>query len=126
MATIPTPHQPWCDESECITRPDGQIVHRSAGEVFDLNTAQMWTSSMLKVQFVEIGDDVEVGVTVEGAVSRHSAMVLPETAVELAKSLLDHAERAGAPSMAMTAELATLLGALEDVSITDEERHSLR
>jgi hypothetical protein len=78
------------------------------------------------VQLVETGEDIEVGVTVEGAVARSSATVLPETAVELAKSLLDHAERAGAPSMAMTADLATLLGALEDVSITDEERHSLR
>src|SRR5262249_38836317 len=119
-------HRSWCDPDEYTTRPDGQVVHRSAGETFELNTTQIWTSSMLTVQLVETAEGIEVGVTVQGAVSSHSATLLPEGAVELARSLLAHAERAGEPSMAMTADLALLLDALEDVSITDDERHSLR
>jgi hypothetical protein len=98
MATIPTPptpHRTWCDESECTTRKDGQLVHRSAGEAFDLSTTRVWTASMLTVQLVDTGEGIQVGVTVQGAVTASYRMTLtPQVAAEVGDALLDHVERA--------------------------------
>jgi hypothetical protein len=69
MGIIPTPltpHRTWCDESECTTRPDGQVVHRSAGAVDDLNENQVWTASMLTIALVETDNGIEVGFDVMG------------------------------------------------------------
>jgi hypothetical protein len=95
MSTIPTPHRTWCDESECTTRPDGQLVHRSAGTSFELNTTQVLTASMLTVQLVETAEGIEVGVTVQGAVvASYPTTLAPQIAAEFGDALLDHAERA--------------------------------
>jgi hypothetical protein len=97
MSTIPTPatpHRTWCDPAECTTRPDGEVVHRSEGAVFDFDSSRIWTASMLTVQLVETTEGIEVGVTVQGAISTYSATLNPGSAVELGDALLDHAERA--------------------------------
>jgi hypothetical protein len=78
------------------------------------------------VRLVGLGDGIEVQIEAGGTVVVTLVTLVPEIVVGLARSLLDHAERAGAPGMAVMAELATLLGALEEVSIIDEECHLLR
>ncbi len=100
MSNLSTPHHPWCDESECSTRQDGQLVHRSAGETFDLNNNRWLTASMLTVHLVETSEGIEVGLAIQGAVTTAiSATLLPEAAAELGGALLDHAERALGHSM---------------------------
>lgn len=96
MNNLSTPHRPWCEPSECYTQPDGQLVHRSAGEPFDFDLSRIWTASMLTVHLVEFieGEGIQVGVTIQGAISTYSATFLPEVAAELGEALLDHAERA--------------------------------
>jgi hypothetical protein len=83
IPTPPTPHRTWCDESECTTRPGGQVVHRSAGAVFDLNENQVWMASMLTIALVETDNGIEVGFDVMGAIVRSSATLIPEVAAEL-------------------------------------------
>lgn len=101
-------HPSWCDPSECSTRDD-QLVHRSAGEAFDLDTSRIWTASMLTVQLVEANEGVKVGLAVEGALMRSSEILVPpEVAAELGDALLDHARRAGAwPDSAADACIVT-------------------
>lgn len=89
-------HRSWCEPTECTTSPDGQLVHRSAGEPFDFDLSRIWTASLLTVHLVERGEGegIEVGVTIQGAISTSSATLIPEVAAELGGALLDHAERA--------------------------------
>ena len=87
MATIPTPHSSWCDESACYTAKDGQPVHLSTGTSFV-------DYGMATVYLVDRGNGIEVKLAVDGQIVSTEVTLMPELAAELGDALLDHAERA--------------------------------
>ncbi|MGH3769206.1 MAG: hypothetical protein ACRDS0_26555 [Pseudonocardiaceae bacterium] len=94
MSNLSTPHTTWCDQESCYTDHNGKPIHRSEGRPFDLDPARIWTASMLWVQLADVGNGIEIGLSIEGAITRVQTTMLPEDAAELGDCLLDHAERA--------------------------------
>lgn len=99
MGNLSTPHRSWCDEDACYEDREGHPIHRSSGRPFDLDPARIWTASMLWVALVDVGNGIEVGLSIEGAIARVQTTMDPEDAAELGEALLDHAERAVGLSM---------------------------
>lgn len=89
MSIIPTQHRSWCAESECYTRQDGRVVHRSGGESFV-------DDGMVTVRLVDRGNGIEVQLQVDGRIVTEVVLIL-ELAADLAESLVRHANCAIGP-----------------------------
>lgn len=90
MSKVSTPHRTWCAESDCYTRQDGQAVHVSTEASFIPDRGH------LTVRLADVGDGIEVGIGVDTPIFTTSVRLIPEIAIELAESLIEHARRAGA------------------------------